>query len=323
MSNNSLLYHALIADALQQLEALLLETPSGTPEAAAMAVRALVGSGGKRLRPALLILVAHLCNAPLAQAHLLGAAIEMLHTATLIHDDLIDGARIRRGLETLNAAWSPAATVLAGDLAFARAALLVAQVEDARIMRRFAETLEAICSGELRQMFVGRGSLPTIAEYYERIFAKTASLFMFATESGACLGGCSEEMLGALARFGELLGLAFQIADDVLDFMGTEAQLGKPVGGDLRQGLVTLPVLRYLELHPDDDRVLRLLAEKDVALIPGLVADLRSSSAAEQAMGEAQGLVDEALALLAARFPVSPYREALEEIAHFAVQRRY
>lgn len=297
--------------------------PSEAPAYVAAAVRGLIGGGGKRLRPALVLLSAHLCGGTLEKAYFLAAAVEMLHTATLIHDDLIDGALVRRGVETLNAHWTPATTVLAGDLAFARAAWLAAQVDNTYLMQRFSETLVVICSGELRQMFKGRATLPTVAEYYERIYAKTASLFLLTTEIGAALGGCPPEGVTEMARFGKLLGLAFQIADDVLDFMGTEERLGKPVGSDLRQGLITLPVLRYLEAHPEDTRVQQLLAEKDTSLVPALVADLQRSSAAELAMTEAQALCDEALELLARRYPASPYRDALEQIARFAVQRRY
>ncbi len=322
MTKQPLGYRSLIKAELQQVDALLLGVPGNIPPVIVRALHALIRSGGKRLRPALVILAAHLCQADLDRALPAAAAIEMLHTATLVHDDLIDNALVRRGIETLNVRWTPVMTVLAGDLAFAWAAELVARVEHTYLSRRFAETLVTICEGELHQMLRGQGCIPTREEYEQRIFAKTASLFMLTTEIGAALSGCDQDRVAEMAQFGRALGMAFQIADDVLDIMGTEAQLGKPVGSDLRQGLVTLPVLYYLEAHPGDHCLSALLAEPDDALISALIADLRRSTAPERAMQAAEAHIAAALAILAP-YPPSPYRDALEEIAAFAVRRRY
>ena len=245
----------------------------------------------------------------------------MLHTATLIHDDLIDNADVRRGVETLNATWSPAATVLVGDLMFAHAAELATRSENIHLVRRFAQTLSTICRGELDQLLNGRGSLPTEAAYYERIYSKTASLFGLATEAGPILAGEPAEGCDRARRFGVLLGQAFQIADDVLDFIGSESMLGKPLGSDLRQGLITLPVLHFAETHPDDPRVSAVLSHTaGSAIIASLVHDLRASDAAEWTMARAAAHVEEALNLLVA-YPASVYRDALYEIAAFATQR--
>ncbi len=241
----------LIHEDLERTERLLREHSPDEHQAIAFAVDYLLGSGGKRLRPALVFLSARLCGADLERATFAAAGVEMLHTATLVHDDLIDGSLMRRGVETLNARWSPAATVLTGDYLFARAAYLVAQTESVRLVQRFAETLMVICNGEIHQMFSGRGTVPTFQEYERRIYAKTASLIALSAEAGAILAHADEESIAALRTYGEQLGLAFQIVDDVLDFIADERVLGKPVGSDLRQGLVTLPVLLFLEENGD------------------------------------------------------------------------
>jgi len=323
MLANELSYRSLIKDELQQTESLLLQPSEDALPVLKNAIQAVINGGGKRLRPALTILTAYLCHADAQKSITLAAAIEMLHTATLIHDDFIDDARIRRGTETLNAHWPPAATVLAGDLVFSWAAQLISQVNTPKLMQRFAETLTTICTGELNQMFKGRGQIPTQSAYYERIREKTASLFIIATEGAAILANCPEEECRALACFGDRLGLAFQIADDVLDFMSTSESLGKPVGSDLRQGLVTLPVLVYMEKHPKDPRLKMLLTDTtSEALLQAVIADLRSSDAAEQAMVIAETQIQQALDILKA-YPSSPYRDAIEEIAIFAIHRRY
>lgn len=322
-TQNELQYRTLLQAELRDVEAQLLEITADIPPLVAGALRGVIDSGGKRLRPALTLLSAHLCGAPLTRAIPVAAGIEMLHTATLIHDDLIDNASMRRGRPTLNAHWSATATVLAGDLAFARAAVLAARGENLRVVQRFSETLEIICAGELHQLFTGQGHIPTLEDYESRIFAKTASLFALALEIGPRLAGEPPHVVAALTRFGALLGSAFQIADDVLDFVGDEATLGKPVGSDLQQGLVTLPVLAYLKQHPEDTRLAALLREPgNTELLRTFVADLRASGAIEAAMAAAEIHIQQAFAILEA-FPASPYRHAIKEIAAFAIRRPY
>ncbi len=322
-TQNELQYRSLLQAELAAVEGRLLDVLSDIPPSVAQAFQGIIDSGGKRLRPALALLSAHLCAAPLAQAIPVAASIEMLHTATLIHDDLIDNALIRRGRPTLNAYWSPAATVLAGDLIFAHAAMLATQGESLQMVQRFSATLGIICTGELNQFFAGRGSLPTRQEYERRIFAKTASLFTLSMEVGPRLAGAPFQEIAALARFGTLLGSAFQIADDVLDFVSDTTTLGKPVGSDLQQGLVTLPVIVYLEQHPDDSRLAALLREPGNAeQMRAFVADLQAAGAIEAAMSIAEDHIQEALVIME-RFDFSLYRQAIEEIARFAIRRPY
>ena len=323
MKPAGLLYTQLLNTELRAVHTTMLDALVNVPPIVATAIGSLINGGGKRLRPALALLSAHLFGADIERAIPVAAAVEMLHTATLIHDDLIDNALIRRGTETLNANWTPAATVLAGDVAFAWSAKMATRSANLELVQTFSETLEIICNGELNQMFSGRGSVPTELAYYDRIFAKTASLFALATRTGPILAQRPDEEAQRMAHFGRRLGEAFQIVDDVLDFMSDEATLGKPVGGDLRQGLATLPVLYYARQHPDDARLPAALARTaDEATIQALIADLRRSDAAELAMQTATAHVDEAQRMLAG-YPPTPYRQALEEIAAFTVQRRY
>ncbi|MGD1994297.1 MAG: polyprenyl synthetase family protein [Anaerolineae bacterium] len=313
----------LISDELERVEALLRERPPGQHPAVGGAVEHLADGGGKRLRPALVLLSSYLCGAARERAVYAAVGVEMLHTATLVHDDLIDGALMRRGVETLNAQWTPAATVLTGDYVFARAAYLVAQTDSVRLMQRFAETLMTICNGEIRQLFDGQSASLSREAYERRIYAKTASLIVLSAEAGAILGQADEEKVTALRAYGDRVGMAFQIMDDVLDFVADRDVLGKPVGSDLRQGLVTLPVLLFLEREPDHPVVLQALEEtpsREVAEEAARV--VAASSALEQAVDVARRYAEEARQALQV-FPDSPYRAALLELAEFTVHRRF
>ncbi len=323
MKSEKLSYTTILHAELQAVETLLLEVQTQFPSPIAATVVRLVNGGGKRLRPALTLLSAYMFGAEMEYVIPVASAVEMLHTATLIHDDLIDGAPVRRGIQTLNATWNPAVTVLAGDIVFAWAAKLATRSQNLRVVQRFSETLAIICNGELRQMLTDKRHLSTPTAYYERIFAKTASLFALSAEAGPLLAHQSEEDIARLSLFGKWLGEAFQIADDVLDFMGNEALLGKPVGNDLRQGIITLPILYYSQQHSDDTRIQTILhSPHDEATLQAFIADVRRSDAAEWAMQQAQERTARACALLT-NYPDTPYRRAMEEIAAFAVQRQY
>ncbi|MGC9393237.1 MAG: polyprenyl synthetase family protein [Anaerolineae bacterium] len=331
MKSKELPYAMMLQDELLAVHATMLEIQQRLPDPIAPALASIINGGGKRLRPALVLLSAHIFDVDTTNAIPVAAAVEMLHTATLIHDDLIDNALVRRGKQTLNANWSAAATVLTGDVAFAWAAELATRSQNLKLVERFSETLAVICNGELNQMFANRNQLPTETSYYDRIFAKTASLFALAAESGPLLACRPKADIQKLQTFGKLLGEAFQIVDDVLDFMGDEAKLGKPIGGDLRQGIITLPVLHYCHRHPDDVRIRTILATagykhnaqvRDENIIEPLIADLRQSDAAEWAMQQAETRSAEAQALLET-YPDTPYRQAMQEIAAFAVRRQY
>ena len=282
----------------------------------------LLSSGGKRIRPTLGLLVGNMLGAPEEKLITLGASVELLHTATLVHDDLIDGALLRRGIPTLNARWSPAATVLTGDFLFARAAKLAAETNYLPLMKLFAETLATIVNGELTQMFSARGVIDR-DNYYQRIYAKTASLFEMAALAATMVSTEDEEMRASMKIFGYEVGMAFQIVDDILDFTGEESAVGKPIGSDLLNGLVTLPAIYYAESNPTNEDVVSLPEGgwKDTERVQRLVDSIRQSKAVQQSMNEARQAISRALKSLS-EAPISPERDALENLAKFIVDRK-
>ncbi|MCB0063880.1 MAG: polyprenyl synthetase family protein [Caldilineaceae bacterium] len=335
---------------LHQVEQKMKEVDSAIFAPLANAFLDLIGSGGKRLRPALALLTAGAAgvlpaadasaNAPSGDNGVeqgviaLAAAIEMLHTATLVHDDVIDGALLRRGAPTLNATWSGGSTVLAGNYMFGTAALFAAETADLRVIHLFSDTLEVIVTGELNQLRARYHFDQPKEIYYERIYAKTASLFCAATKGGALLAGLADEAVEAMRQYGYYLGMAFQIIDDVLDFTSDEATLGKPAGSDLLGGTLTLPFFYYAQQQPDPAQYLADLlalhnqadAEEDVSLwqtqINQIVAGVRNGSAITQAYAEADHFLTKAHEALTV-LPPSIYRESLHGLCDFVVQRRY
>jgi geranylgeranyl pyrophosphate synthase len=313
---------ALVSDDLIQVERKMQEAPHENIELLAAALDTLLQSGGKRVRPTLALLASRFYRVEPDQVIALAAAVEMLHTATLVHDDLIDGALLRRGNPTLNALWSPGATVLTGDFLFAWAANLAAQTENVRVMDIFSQTLMIICGGELRQLFRRPWREQTRQDYDRRIYAKTASLFAAATEAVAVLGGAYQSEVSALRDYGHQLGMAFQIVDDVLDFVGSSGEMGKPVGSDMRQGIVTLPTLYYLSQHPGDELLAQVLdGHASDGAIETAVSHIRQAGAMDTAMRDARAYVQCAQTALA-DFPTNGYRQALLDLADFVVQRR-
>jgi len=286
------------------------------------ALEHLLAAGGKRIRPTLGLLVGNMLGAPEEKLITLGASVELLHTATLVHDDLIDGALLRRGMPTLNARWSPAATVLTGDFLFARAAKLAAETDYLPLMKLFSETLATIVNGELTQMFSARGVISR-NNYYNRIYAKTASLFEMSALAAAMVATDDEDMRESMRTFGYEVGMAFQIVDDILDFTGDPSTVGKPIGSDLLNGLVTLPAIYYAETNPNNMDVISLPdgGWKDTERVQRLVNAIRRSPAIEQSMDEARQAVFRALNALE-ESPNCPEREALENLAKFIVDRK-
>jgi geranylgeranyl pyrophosphate synthase len=286
------------------------------------ALEHLLSAGGKRIRPTLGLLVGNMLGAPEEKLITLGASVELLHTATLVHDDLIDGALLRRGMPTLNARWSPAATVLTGDFLFARAAKLAAETDHLPLMKLFSETLATIVNGELTQMFSARGVIER-DNYYDRIYAKTASLFEMSALAACMVATEDEGTRDSMKSFGYEVGMAFQVVDDILDFTGDQSTVGKPIGSDLLNGLVTLPAIYFAEANPRDRDVLSLPEGgwKDTARVQRLVDAIRLSPAIEQSMEEARQAVRRALSSLEDA-PASPEKDALEDLAKFIVDRR-
>ncbi|HLF87976.1 MAG TPA: polyprenyl synthetase family protein [Anaerolineales bacterium] len=306
---------------LQEVEVLMRAQTVGNHPDLVAAMHHLIQAGGKRIRPVVTLLTGGNLGADPDRLLCLAAAVELLHTATLVHDDLIDGALLRRGSATINAQWTPAATVLTGDFIFARAAKLAADTGSVMVMQLFAEALTTIVNGEITQYFRSKG-IANREDYYTRIYAKTASMFELASEAAAVLSPVDDQIVETARRFGYEIGMAFQIVDDVLDFTGEQARVGKPIGSDLRQGLITLPALYYFDANPNDPDMHSVIERNghNRSQLDRLIDSIRVSGAIELALEEADDYVQRGLGLLE-DFPYSPERDALAELASYITRR--
>ena len=286
----------------------------------------LVQAGGKRLRPLVLLLAGRSFGADDDTLVTAGAGVELLHTASLVHDDTVDRAALRRGRPTLNSVLPSGAVILLGDFLFAQSAMLAAATNSPRVVGIFAATLADICDGQLREMFGAHRLDQTREEYERRIFGKTASLFAGAAEMGAIIGNASDADVRAMRQYGSDVGMAFQIVDDVLDLREGTQQLGKPAGHDLTQGTVTLPTILYASgLIEASDAMTRLQGVvsgelDDAADVQGVVQAIRDSGALDVAMLEAEGFATRAKTHAAASADRET-REMLEDVADFVCDR--
>ena len=217
-------------------------------------------SGGKRVRPAVTLLAAGFHHEGGDLPITMATAVELLHIATLIHDDTVDDSQLRRGKATASGLWGSNVAVLVGDYVFAKSASFVCDTNNMRVIRRFSETLMELSSGELLEYFSSNTWRQSLADYNDRIYRKTASLFRTATESGALLSGAPESTVQALESYGYNVGMAFQIVDDILDIRGKTEEIGKPVTNDLLQGVLTLPTIMLIERYPEDNPIEEIFA---------------------------------------------------------------
>jgi geranylgeranyl pyrophosphate synthase len=307
---------------MERVESVLFERASNVPDPLGSMLRHALGSG-KRLRPALVVLTGRVFAPLTAPFFSLAAAVEALHAGTLVHDDVVDDASTRRGQVTLHKRWPVAAAILSGDYLLAQAAALVSDLGEPRVLKCFAETLCTLCAGEIEQMYVTPEGRRLRENYDRSIEAKTASLTAASTEMSAILAGATEAEIAAMRRYGREFGMAFQIVDDVLDFVGDEQRLGKPTGSDLRQGLITLPTLHYLTGHNGDSPVSAVLeGHRDEGLVQAAVEAVRASGAIDAALSDAwvhvrQG--QEALVVV----PDNTSRHTLSALAEYVVERTY
>ncbi len=277
---------------------------------------------GKRLRPLLLLLTARGCGRVIPAHHVLAAVVEMIHTATLVHDDVLDGARVRRRVATVNAVWGVQTSVLLGDYLFTHAFHLASTLDDARVCRLIGAATDRVCEGELFQV-LQRGNLDlSEEEYFDIIDGKTAELTACCCHLGALYSGAPTETVQALIRFGRCVGQAFQIADDLLDLIGEEKATGKSLGTDVEQQKPTLPLIYLLQKGDKQQaaRARQILHGSEPRKRDLLRPLLLESGALDYARRRAESLTVEARGQLAC-LPPSPYRSILEGLTERVVHR--
>ena len=324
--SNSASLFAPVAEDLTAVEAAIQAVADVDSAVLRQTLRLILSAGGKRLRPALAVLAARLNRNTLARRVELAVAAELLHTATLIHDDVLDESAARRGKATINAVFGNSLAVLTGDYLFGKSGELVAGLDDPAIMGVFSWAVMELVKGEMLRPSLETDLDTTERDYLEKIRGKTASLFAMACQTGAMLDSPTRAAAGALRDYGMDLGMAFQIADDVLDYTATEAQLGKPVGSDLRQGTITLPAilfLRHSASHPMAP-VVRGLIEHDDEVLPGAdeaIDAIRGSGYIGEALDRARAYAASAVRHLD-ELPAGAIPETLRRLAYYSVDRR-
>lgn len=275
---------------------------------------------GKGIRPALTLLSGKSYEYDLTYLKPMAVSVELMHTATLVHDDAIDKAITRRGQATINSIWGDEIAILMGDYLFAKAGEFVSDTQTPRVIKLFSQTLGIISSGEIGQ-FRGAFNIDQSRDnYFRRIYGKTASLFSLATQSGAVLAKAPEEVVKAMKDYGDNLGIAFQIVDDILDFTSTEEAMGKPVGSDLIQGTLTLPAMMILEKYPGDNPVEKLFKTGDKSHVQQAIDMVLDSTIIPDCYKVASEYCEKACRSLKL-LPDGAGRDSLYALADFVVQQ--
>lgn len=313
---------AVVLDDLHAVERVFAQTLAGESLHVQHLIEHLAHYRGKRLRPVLHLLVAKACGRVTREHHVIGAVIEMIHTATLVHDDVLDNASTRRHVPTVNANWGNRASILLGDLLFTHAFHLVSTLGNAATCEAIGAATNRVCAGELQQISL-RGNLDlTEREYFQIIDGKTAELTACACELGARHAAANTETAEAMETYGRALGQAFQIADDLLDLIGDESSVGKTLGTDLDEQKATLPLIRLFErCQPTDrDRLQRLIREQGRLARSEIAQALEHTGAIHYARSKANALVQTARDALQC-LPDCPARDCLEQLTDWTVLR--
>lgn len=312
----------LVADDMGRVDELIINKLTSEVALINQVSGYIVNNGGKRLRPRMVLLAAGCCNYSQSMHINLAAIVEFIHTATLLHDDVVDASLLRRGRDTANAVWGNEAAVLVGDFLYSRSFEMMVEVGNPRVMEILAATTNRIAEGEVLQLLNVHEPDITEAQYLEVVQAKTAKLFEAAARLGAVVATADTVLENALASYGKHLGTAFQIADDVLDYGSDADQLGKNVGDDLAEGKPTLPMIFAMQQASDTDRELLATAIREGGLkdIEAVMRVIRNTNALEQSTQSAVSEVRRAQEALLA-LPESTYRNALHNLADFAVAR--
>lgn len=284
----------------------------------------IISSGGKRLRPQLALLAARACGYQGADHIEIAAIVEFIHTATLLHDDVVDDSRLRRGKDTANALWGNEAAVLVGDFLYSRSFEMMVDVGSMRVMEILAHATNTIAEGEVLQLLNCHDADTTEDRYMEVIRSKTARLFQAASQLGAVLAGCDPRIEEAIAAYGTHLGTAFQLIDDVLDYSASPEETGKNIGDDLAEGKPTLPLIYAMRNgSPEEAEIIRRAIERGgLESIAEVLAAIESTGAIAYTESIAREEADKAISQLH-QLPPSPYGDALEGLARFSVNRSY
>lgn len=275
---------------------------------------------GKGMRPALTLFSGKLFAYDLKYMLPMAVSVELMHTATLVHDDAIDKADTRRGRETMNSRWGDEIAILMGDFLFAKAGEFVADTQNPRVIKLFSHTLGIISSGEIGQFRGAYNLKQTREDYLQRIYRKTGSLFSLATQSGAILGKATEAAVTAMKNYADNMGIAFQIVDDILDFTSTEEAMGKPVGSDLIQGTLTLPAMMVIERSPKDNPVTKFFKTRDKKHVTEAVDIVRNTTIIQDCYKIAGEYYEKACQNLKT-VPQSDSRQALYDLADFVIKQ--
>jgi octaprenyl-diphosphate synthase len=315
---------ALVEGDLRQVDAVIRNRLASDVVLVNQIAEYIVGSGGKRLRPLVVVIAAKACGYQGTRHPEAAAIIEFIHTATLLHDDVVDGSKLRRGRDTANEVWGNEASVLVGDYVYSRSFEMMVSLESMRIMDVMAGATNKIAEGEVLQLLNANDPDTTEERYFEVIYRKTAKLFEAGAQISAILAGAPAAVEQAMAAYGRHLGTAFQLVDDVLDYQSNSAELGKNLGDDLAEGKPTLPLIYALRTGTDEQRALirGAIEEGSLEHLQQITAAIESTGGlaytARLARREA-ALAIEAIATL----PDSAYKQALRELADFAVERTY
>jgi octaprenyl-diphosphate synthase len=316
-------FYAPVEEELLRVEELLQDELRSKYPFVSQLVQYAVRLGGKRLRPALLLLAAK-ATGEVSQAHLvLSAVVEMIHTATLIHDDVLDEASLRRHVDTVNARWNNEASVLLGDYLFTHAFYLASTLKDTYACHTIGQATNIVCEGELRQTHSAGDFDVTEDDYLDMIEAKTAALCVCCCQLGTHYAGADAELQENVSQFGRHFGIAFQITDDLLDLLGDEATVGKSLGTDLSKRKLTLPLIHALRQASADERaeLVRKLTRRDNGCSAPLIPWLARLGAIQYAREKAHQYAERARTHLAV-LPWSAAKDMLEGLTEFVVARR-
>lgn len=307
---------------LRRVDALIRERLSSQVALIDQISRYIIGAGGKRIRPRLVLLFSEALGFEGPERYELAAIVEFIHTATLLHDDVVDESALRRGRATANAIFGNAASVLVGDFLYSRAFQMMVSVDRMRVLEVLADATNVIAEGEVLQLMNMHDPDISVEDYLRVIRFKTAKLFEASARLGAVLGQAETALEEACAEFGRSLGTAFQLVDDLLDYEGHTDELGKNVGDDLREGKPTLPLLLAMERAPEDERLVirHAIEHGEVEKLPEILGIVRRTGALDATRAAAEREADKARALLD-RLPASRAREALLELCVRSVHR--